>query len=79
MEKYIDIIHSLSTILGKDSSAIIMEVHPSLNDLCGITKNISDTILDKLNITVESLFEEKQNRLEKVILFFWYKILKISL
>ncbi|KAH1226890.1 65-kDa microtubule-associated protein 8 [Glycine max] len=66
VEKYIDIIHSLSTILGKDSSAIIMEVHPSLNDLCGITKNISDTILDKLNITVESLFEEKQNRLEKL-------------
>nr|KYP75684.1 Protein regulator of cytokinesis 1 [Cajanus cajan] len=66
VEKYIDIIHSLSTILGKDSSAIIMEVHPSLNDLCGITKNISDTILDKLNITVESLFEEKQNRLDKL-------------
>jgi len=43
-----------------------MEVHPSLNDLCGITKNISDTILDKLNITVESLFEEKQTRLDKV-------------
>ncbi|KAG4934688.1 hypothetical protein JHK85_049607 [Glycine max] len=66
VEKYIDIIHSLSTILGKDSSAIIMEVHPSLNDLCGITKNISDTILDKLNITVESLFEEKQTRLDKL-------------
>ncbi|KHN24071.1 65-kDa microtubule-associated protein 8 [Glycine soja] len=66
VEKYIDIIHSLSTILGKDSSAIIMEVHPSLNDLCGITKNISDTILDKLNITVESLLEEKQTRLDKL-------------
>ena len=66
MEKYIDIIHSLSTILGKDSSAIIMEVHPSLNDLCGITKNISDNILDKLNTTVESLYEEKKNRLDKV-------------
>ncbi|KOM25458.1 hypothetical protein LR48_Vigan102s011600 [Vigna angularis] len=66
VEKYIDMIHSLSTILGKDSSAIIMEVHPSLNDLCGITKNISDTILDKLNITVESLFEEKKNRLDKL-------------
>ncbi|CAJ1851878.1 unnamed protein product [Sphenostylis stenocarpa] len=66
VEKYIDMIHSLSTILGKDSSAIIMEVHASLNDLCGITKNIGDTILDKLNITVESLFEEKQNRLDKL-------------
>lgn len=65
-------IHSLSTILGNDSSAIIMEVHPSLNDLCGITKNISDTILDKLNITVESLFEEKKNRLDKVLFFVFY-------
>ncbi|MED6110453.1 hypothetical protein PIB30_043056 [Stylosanthes scabra] len=66
VEKYTDVIHSLSTILGKDSSAIIMEVHPSLNDLCGITKNISDKILDKLDTTVESLFEEKKNRLDKL-------------
>ncbi|XP_045814899.1 65-kDa microtubule-associated protein 8 [Trifolium pratense] len=66
VEKYIDKIHSLSTILGKDSSAIILQVHPSLNDLCGITNNISDVILHKLNITVESLYEEKQNRLDKL-------------
>lgn len=67
VEKYIDIIHSLSTILGKDYSAIITEVHPSLNDdLCGITKNISDSILAKLNHTVESLVEEKHKRLDKV-------------
>ncbi|KAL1336424.1 hypothetical protein AAHE18_10G061900 [Arachis hypogaea] len=66
VEKYIDVIYSLSTILGKDSSAIIMEVHPSLNDLCGITKNISDKILDKLDTTVESLYEEKKTRLDKL-------------
>ncbi|OIV97482.1 hypothetical protein TanjilG_11006 [Lupinus angustifolius] len=66
LEKHTDMIHSLSTILGKDSSVIIMEVHPSLHDLCEITKNISDTILDKLSTTVQSLFEEKQNRLDKV-------------
>ncbi|KAE9607979.1 putative microtubule-associated protein, MAP65/Ase1/PRC1 [Lupinus albus] len=66
LEKHTDMIHSLSTILGKDSSAIIMEVHPSLHDLCEITKNISDTILDKLSTTVQSLFEEKQNRLDKL-------------
>ncbi|WJX33443.1 hypothetical protein P8452_21651 [Trifolium repens] len=66
VEKYMDKIHSLSTILGKDSSAIILQVHPSLNDLCGITNNISDAILHKLNITVESLYEEKQNRLDKL-------------
>lgn len=66
VEKYIDKIHSLSTILGKDSSSIILQLHPSLNDLCGVTKNISDGILHKLNITVESLYEEKQNRLDKL-------------
>lgn len=66
VEKYIDKIHSLSTILGKDSSSIILQLHPSLNDLCGITKNISDGILHKLNITVELLHEEKQNRLDKL-------------
>ncbi|KAI9080838.1 hypothetical protein K1719_037147 [Acacia pycnantha] len=66
VEKYIDIIHSLSTILGKDYSAIITEVDPSLNDLCGVTKNISDTILTKLNHTVESLVQEKHKRLDQL-------------
>jgi protein regulator of cytokinesis 1 len=41
-------------------------VHPTLNELCGISKNISDSILDKLNSTVAFLKEEKQKRLEKV-------------
>ncbi|KAI4336589.1 hypothetical protein L6164_015099 [Bauhinia variegata] len=66
VEKYIDLIYKLSTIMGKDSSEIISEVHPSLNDLCGISKNISDCILAKLNSTVESLMEEKQRRLDKL-------------
>ena len=68
MEKYIDIIHSLSTILGKDYSAIITEVDPSLNDLCGVTKNISDSILTKLNHTVDSLVQEKHKRLDQVMM-----------
>jgi len=58
----------LSAILGMDSSMIITKVHPSLNELSGMSKNISDSILAKLNSTVESLEEEKQKRLEKVIL-----------
>ncbi|KAI4343384.1 hypothetical protein L6164_010739 [Bauhinia variegata] len=66
VDKYEDIIYKLSTIMGKDSFEIITEVHPSLNDLCGISKNISDCILDKLNSTVESLVEEKQKRLDKL-------------
>lgn len=66
MEKYIDKIHNLSAILGTDSSMIITKVHPSLNELSGMSKNISESILAKLNNTVESLEEEKQKRLEKV-------------
>ncbi|XP_062157075.1 65-kDa microtubule-associated protein 8 isoform X2 [Alnus glutinosa] len=66
VEKYIDKVHNLSAILGMDSSMIITKVHPSLNELSGMSKNISDSILAKLNSTVESLEEEKQKRLEKI-------------
>ena len=70
VEKYIDTVHKLSTILGLDSTTIISEVHPSLNDLCGISKNTSNSVLAKLNGTVESLEEEKKRRLEKVIIIY---------
>ncbi|KAE8705486.1 65-kDa microtubule-associated protein 8 [Hibiscus syriacus] len=66
VEKYIAAVHNLSATLGMESSMIITKVHPSLNELCGISKNISDSILAKLNNTVESLHEEKQKRLEKL-------------
>ncbi|PON50652.1 Microtubule-associated protein, MAP65/Ase1/PRC [Parasponia andersonii] len=66
VEKYIDAVHKLSTILGLDSTMIIGEVHPSLNDLCGISKHMSNNVLARLNSTVESLEEEKQKRLEKL-------------
>lgn len=66
VEKYIDAVRSLSATLGMESSMIITKVHPSLSELFGISKNISDNILAKLNSTVESLEEEKQKRLEKV-------------
>ncbi|KAK2636782.1 hypothetical protein Ddye_031574 [Dipteronia dyeriana] len=66
VEKYIGKVRNLSAILGMESSMIITKVHPSLNELYGISKNISDNILAKLNSTVESLEEEKQKRLEKL-------------
>ncbi|KAF4378824.1 hypothetical protein F8388_006275 [Cannabis sativa] len=66
VEHYTDTVHKLSTILGLDSTNIIGEVHPSLNDLCGISKNISNHVLVKLNSTVDSLEQEKQKRLEKL-------------
>ncbi|XP_041014252.1 65-kDa microtubule-associated protein 8-like [Juglans microcarpa x Juglans regia] len=66
VEKYTDKVHNLSAILGMDSSMIITKVHPSLNELSGMSKNISDSILAKLNSTVKSLEEEKQKRFEKL-------------
>ncbi|KAJ8759074.1 hypothetical protein K2173_003312 [Erythroxylum novogranatense] len=66
VETYTDAIKNLSATLGMESSMIITKVHPSLNELCGISKNISDSILAKLDSTVESLKEEKQKRLEKL-------------
>lgn len=45
---------------------IITKVHPSLNELSGLSKNIGDFILAKLDSTVESLEAEKQKRLDKV-------------
>ncbi|XP_059656701.1 65-kDa microtubule-associated protein 8 [Cornus florida] len=66
VEKYISTVRKLSSTLGMDSSMIITKVHPSLNELSGLSKNISDSILAKLNITVKSLQDEKQMRLEKL-------------
>ena len=60
-------IQNLSATLGMDSSMIITKVHPSLNALSGLSKNIVDFILAKLDSTVESLEAEKQKRHEKVM------------
>lgn len=66
MKNYISTIQNLSATLGMDPSMIITKVHPSLNELSGLSKNMSDSILAKLNSTVESLEAEKQSRIEKV-------------
>ncbi|CAN8291129.1 unnamed protein product [Cochlearia groenlandica] len=66
VEIYICAIRDLSATLETEASMIITKIHPSLNDLYGISKNISDEILKKLNGTVVSLEEEKQNRVEKI-------------
>ena len=71
MENYISTIKNLSATLGMDSSLIITKVHPSLNELSGLSKNISDGILEKLDSTVKSLQTEKQTRFDKVINFLY--------
>ncbi|KAG5605113.1 hypothetical protein H5410_026605 [Solanum commersonii] len=65
VESYISMIRSLAAMLGTDSSLIITKVHPSLNELSGLSKNISDSILEKLGSTVRSLEADKKARLEK--------------
>ncbi|KAK3016217.1 hypothetical protein RJ639_006219, partial [Escallonia herrerae] len=55
----------LSATMGMGSSMIITKVHPSLNKLSRLSKNINDSNLAKLNSTVESLEAEKQIQLEK--------------
>lgn len=66
VEKFLCSVQNLSSTLGMDYSTIITKVHPSLNALSGLPKNISDDILAKLNSTVESLEEEKNKRLQKL-------------
>ncbi|KAI4368492.1 hypothetical protein MLD38_017044 [Melastoma candidum] len=66
VDEQIDAIHKLSTIMGMDFSMIVTKVHPTLNELCGLSKNISDAILEKLENTVKSLEEERRRRLEKL-------------
>ncbi|KAL3835687.1 hypothetical protein ACJIZ3_010423 [Penstemon smallii] len=66
VEKFISTIKNLSATLGMDSSLIITKVHPSLNELSGLSKNISDGILEKLDSRVKSLETEKQMRLDKL-------------
>ncbi|KZV40010.1 65-kDa microtubule-associated protein 8 [Dorcoceras hygrometricum] len=66
VEKYICNIRELSATLGMDSSQIITKAHPSLNELSGLSKNISNSILEKLDSIVKSLEAEKQMRLDKL-------------
>ncbi|KAJ0436084.1 putative microtubule-associated protein, MAP65/Ase1/PRC1 [Helianthus annuus] len=66
VKNYISKIQNLSATLGMDSSMIITKVHPSLNELSGLSKNMSDRVLVKLDSTVESLEEEKHSRIEKL-------------
>ncbi|GAA0139547.1 non-motor microtubule binding protein [Lithospermum erythrorhizon] len=66
VERYIGTIKNLSATLGMDSSMIITKVHPSLNELSALSKNITDGILTKLYSTLESLETEKHTRLEKL-------------
>ena len=69
VEEYKVLIHNFAKVMGMDPSKLLANVHPRLLDAPNEqqTKNISDEILKKLNMTVQQLKEEKNNRREKVI------------
>jgi len=76
VEEYKVLIHNFAKVMGMDPSKILVNVHPRLLDGPNEqqTKNISDDILNKLNMTVQQLKEEKSNRREKVICHpSWYQ------
>ncbi|KAJ3688600.1 hypothetical protein LUZ61_017764 [Rhynchospora tenuis] len=58
-------IHELAVAMGMEPSKIISDVHPSLSE-GEKSKNISDSILNMLNVTVQKLNEEKRSRMEKI-------------
>ncbi|CAD5197465.1 unnamed protein product [Musa acuminata subsp. burmannicoides] len=68
VEDYIKVVQNLAETMGMDASMIISDIHPSL--LGGSTaqqsRNISDTILERLNSKVEQLKDEKRKRTEKL-------------
>ncbi|KAJ0969196.1 hypothetical protein J5N97_022073 [Dioscorea zingiberensis] len=67
VEEYINTMHDLAATMGMDSAKIITEVHPSLDSSNGQhSKNISDSILERLNHTVGLLKDEKKKRLIKL-------------
>uniref|UniRef100_A0A804LU12 65-kDa microtubule-associated protein 8 n=1 Tax=Zea mays TaxID=4577 RepID=A0A804LU12_MAIZE len=68
VEEYKVLIHNFAKVMGMDPSEILASVHPRLLDGPNEqqTKNISDDILNKLNMTVQQLKQEKSNRREKL-------------
>ncbi|KAK3122234.1 hypothetical protein QOZ80_8BG0666880 [Eleusine coracana subsp. coracana] len=68
VEEYKVLIHNSAKVMGMDPSKILANVHPSLLDGPNEqqTKNISDDILKKLNMTVQQLKEEKNSRRDKL-------------
>jgi len=68
VEEYKVLIQNFAKVMGMDPSKLLANVHPRLLDGPNEqqTKNISDEILKKLNMTVQQLKEEKNKRREKL-------------
>ena len=68
VNSHISTIHELSVVLSFEFNKIITEVHPSLLDSTnGQLKSISNETIARLTGEVQSLKQEKQQRLQKVL------------
>ncbi|KAL9233838.1 hypothetical protein vseg_008783 [Gypsophila vaccaria] len=67
VHNHISSIHELSVVMSLDFRTIVVEIHPSLVDSGhGQSKSISNDTLVKLTGVVNSLKQEKQQRLQKI-------------
>lgn len=67
VDKHITTIHALSVVMSLDINKTLTKAHPSLGDLAnGRPKSISNETLASLTGLVQSLKQEKQQRLRKV-------------
>lgn len=69
VNNHLNSIRELSIVLSHDTNKTLTEVHPSLTDPAnGQSKSISNDTLARLTGVVNSLNQEKQQRLQKVML-----------
>ncbi|XP_058226076.1 65-kDa microtubule-associated protein 5 [Rhododendron vialii] len=67
VDKHITTIHALSVVMSLDINKTLTKAHPSLGDLAnGRPKSISNETLASLTGLVQSLKQEKQQRLRKL-------------
>ncbi|KAL6563019.1 hypothetical protein OROHE_005606 [Orobanche hederae] len=67
VNSHISVIHGLSAVMSLDFKKIMADVHPSSVDaISGQPKSISNEILARLTSKINSLMQEKQQRLLKV-------------
>ncbi|KAL6493811.1 hypothetical protein OROGR_031720 [Orobanche gracilis] len=67
VNSHISVIHGLSAVMSLDFKKIMAEIHPSYVDaVSGQSKSISNEILARLTSEINSLTQEKQQRLLKV-------------
>lgn len=74
--EYVNQVHCLCGVLGSDFKETVHQVHPSLHRSGGPNQstNISNSTIDGLSQVVLRLKEERKQRMQKVILiyyFFW--------